>query len=80
MIPEINKPFKVSFNRDKYSFIGVIVSIDRNPLNTDRQYKIEQSKRIGFDASGNPYLLKNSVIEVERNWFNKETGRKISIL
>lgn len=80
MIPNIGQKFKVSFIRDnKYYFLGEILSIDTYDL--DRQFKIKQTKRIAHDAMDRPYSLPDSIIEVEKNWFNLElTGRKILIL
>lgn len=72
---------EVSFNNYKDTFKGLIVSIDNNPVNSDRKYKIKQFDRVKFDYSGRPYKVEDSFIEVEENWFNTElTGRKIKIV
>ncbi len=80
-IPLIGHRFKVTHHKHKEHFIGVIISIDNNPENSDRQFKIAQSKRTHYDAIGHPYTYPDSIIEVERNWFDAElTGRKITLL
>lgn len=79
LIPSIGQAFKVTFARDsQYSFYGVILSTDKT--DSDREFKIQQTKRIAHDVTGRPYTLPDSIIEVEKKWFNTElTGRKISI-
>lgn len=78
-IPSVGQRFKVTHSKYKEHFIGVIISVDNNPENSDRQFKIAQSERTNYDAIGRPYTQPDSVIEVERNWFDAElTGRKIT--
>ncbi len=80
MIPTINTKFSVSFNRNDNTFTGLIISIDNNPENSDRKYRIMQTNRISSER-GYPYSLPDSFIEVETNWFDTElTGRKITLL
>ncbi len=81
-IPTIGQKFKVSFpGKDKYTFSGVITEIDNTTVNSDREFKIQQTDRVMFDAIGNPYSHPDSIIEVEKLWFDtKETGRVIKII
>jgi len=80
-IPTVGQMFKVTFDKTTDSFIGKIFAVDLNPENSDRKYKIEQTKRERKDITGHPYSFPDSIIEVEENWFNTElTGRKISII
>lgn len=81
LVPKRNQLFKVTFRNSTDSFYGMIVSVDNKPVNSDRQYKVSQTRRMRYDAAGRPYKLPNQTIEVEKNWFNTElTGRIIKII
>jgi len=79
-IPDVGQPFSVSFDRYDTTFDGVIISIDPDPNEIDRKYKVQITNKADYDYNGNPYPQPDCVVEVEKKWFDPETGRKIKLL